>query len=304
MMRRRTPLLLLTLAAGVLAACTTGGPPGGGGTLPPPVDNSAGSLTDPANLPLGDYHVSTTTPGVGSIFVCSTAGGGGGAGVAGPWIHVNGTWDSTTKIAVQGSVAWPTANVTITEAAGRRTIAGNSLPDHTTGIFPIQPSDPAYRYDTNPNSISAHAVSVSLTMSPTVAAQPSCLPMGPIGYALNGVPIYDGLDALSRDAVAHEVQDACDGHPSPGGYHYHSASACMPGVGNATPTLLGYARDGFGIYNSVDEHGVELTNNDLDVCHGRTSPVPWNGSTQSVYHYVATDAYPYAVGCFRGTPGA
>ena len=74
----------------------------------------------------------------------------------------------------------------------------------------------------------------------------------------------------------------------------------MPGVGNATPTLLAYARDGFGIYNSVDEHGVELTNNDLDVCHGRTSPVPWNGSTQSVYHYVATDAYPYAVGCFRG----
>jgi hypothetical protein len=302
MSRSRIVLLMLVAVTATLVACTVGGP-GGGGALPPPVDNSAGSLTDPTHLPLGDYHVSTVVAAPGSIYTCSTASGGGGAAVAGPWIHADGTWDATSKISVQGAVAWPTANVSITESAGRRIISGNSLPDHTTGIFPIQPSDPAYAYDRNPNSIGAHTVSVSLPLSPAASAQPHCLPMGPIGYALNGVPIYNGLDAESRDAKAHEIQDSCDGHPSPSGYHYHSESDCMPGVHAPTPTLIGYALDGFGIYNSAAADGSTLTNDDLDECHGTTSAVPWNGSTQSVYHYVATQAYPYTLGCFRGTPG-
>ena len=131
------------------------------------------------------------------------------------------------------------------------------------------------------------------------------MPGGPIGYALTGVPFFNGLDAQSRDAVADEVQDSCDGHPQQSGmYHYHSASDCIPGVQAHTPTLLGYVLDGFGIYNAYDENGAELTNDDLDECHGRTSPVPWNGSTQSIYHYVATQAYPYVIGCYRGAPGA
>ena len=297
---------LMIAFAGLALACAPVGGPGGGGTLPAPIDNSAGNVADPTNLPLGDYHVSATTPAVGTIYSCSLNVGGGGAAVDGPWIRSNGTWDSTAKIAVQGSVAWPTANVSITESAGRRIISGNALPvGHSTGTFPIAATDPAYQYDHNPNSITTHPVSVSLPLDPAIAANPGCTSGGPIGYATNGVAIFNGFDAGDRDAVAHEVQDGCGGHPEPTGtYHYHSGSDCIPGATNPTSTLIGYALDGFGIYNRFDENGHELSNDDLDVCHGRTSPVLWNGTVQNVYHYVATRAFPYTIGCYRGTPGA
>jgi len=225
---------------------------------------------------------------------------------AGSWIHANGPWDSTLKISVQGSVASPTANVSIIEAAGRRIISGNTLPGHNTGTFPIAASDPAFQFDHNPNSIAARTVSVNLPLDPAVAAQPGCMSPGPTGYATNGVAIFNGFDAGLRDAVAHEIQDTCGGHPEISGtYHYHSGSDCLPGATNPTSsTLIGYALDGFGIYSRYDTNGAELTNNDLDVCHGRTSPVLWNGSIQNVYHYVATRAFPYTISCFRGTLGA
>lgn len=298
---RRSLLVALALVA---VACGPPGPPpgGGGGSLPPPVDNSAGNLSDPTNLPLGDYHVVATGPTVGAVYRCGITGGGGGAFTDGPWIRSNGTWDSTSKLAVQGSVAWPTANVTFTVAGDRRILTGNALPvGATTGVFPIQASDPAYQYDRNPNTIRNQTVSVSLPLNPTVASAGRCVNPGPIGYALNGVAFFDALDGGGRDAVAHEVQDSCQGHPEMTGlYHYHSMSICIPGAGNHTPTLIGYAADGFGIYNSWDADGRELTNADLDACHGTTSAVPWNGSVQSVYHYVATRAFPYTVGCYRG----
>ena len=51
-----------------------------------------------------------------------------------------------------------------------------------------------------------------------------------------------------------------------------------------------------------DDKGKELTNADLDECHGRVSRVVWDGKEASMYHYVLTREYPYTVGCFRGTP--
>ncbi len=122
---------------------------------------------------------------------------------------------------------------------------------------------------------------------------------------MTGVAIFNGFDAGNRDAVAHEIQDSCDGHPQQSGmYHYHSASDCIPGVNDPEPVLIGYALDGFGIYNRFDANGNELTNDDLDECHGTTSEVPWNGSTVSIYHYVATQAFPYTVGCYPRPDGS
>ncbi len=48
--------------------------------------------------------------------------------------------------------------------------------------------------------------------------------------------------------------------------------------------------------------GRILHDDDLDACHGTTSPVMWDGKLVDMYHYVLTPEYPYTIGCFRGTP--
>ncbi len=49
--------------------------------------------------------------------------------------------------------------------------------------------------------------------------------MGQIGYALNGVPVYNDANAQSADAYIAEKDtfDTCNGHADGRGiYHYHS----------------------------------------------------------------------------------
>lgn len=264
------------------------------------------NVLDIRHLPLGDGHISAS-PKRGYVMACRMGPGRrGGARHAGAWIH-DDTWDMTEKPHVEGKVTWPQAQFAIRETnEGRniyRLIVGNGLPVKTpTGTFPISSSDPAYQYDTNPNRIEEHSFMLALPLNPEIAATPSCVPMGPIGIALNGVAIFNALDDGGRDAVAHEVQDLCDGHPQMLGiYHYHGPSPCLPNE-TADNTLIGYALDGFGIYSMYDAHGNELTNVDLDTCHGRVSMVEWNGKRVATYHYVLTREYPYTIGCFKGTP--
>jgi len=258
-------------------------------------------VLDPHALPLGDGKVSSE-PRRGYVYSCMTQFRGGGAEHAGNWIR--GTiWDSTAKIQVQGNVEWPDAVLALANENGVRRINGNGLPfNHTTGIFPVQRSDPAFQIDRNPNQIEAQHFAFSLPLSPVPAQTASCVPMGIIGVALNGVAFFNALDAAGRDAVAHEVQDHCNGHPERRGvYHYHGPSPCLIGA-NGSNTLIGYALDGFGIYSMYDENGKELTNADLDECHGRVSRIVWDGKQVNMYHYVLTREYPYTVGCFRGVP--
>ena len=253
-------------------------------------------------LPLGDGK--TGKVAVGYVDSCQTNfTGAGDAGGATPWIH-GSTWDSTAKPAVQGSVSWPQASYHVSVSGGQRIITTNDLPiGYTTGVFPISPSDPAYAYDRNPNAIQAQSLTYTLPATPTVASAPSCVGMGPIGVLSDGVTLFNALDAAGRDAVAHEVQDSCGGHPEKtGDYHYHEISPCLLRVTTGTSTLVGYALDGFGIYVERDAQGNLLTDADLDACHGRTSVVTWDGKQVSMYHYDATAEYPYTLGCYRGTP--
>jgi YHYH protein len=254
-------------------------------------------------LPLGDGHVSTQ-PETGYVDSCQTTFGGGGAFRDGPWI-TGDTWNPDQKPTVDGEVTWP-SQISISVEGDQRVIRSNDLPSYPTGVYPIQPDDDAFAYDRNPNSIRDHDIVLSLPANPQVADSPSCVPMGMIGFTLSGTAIYNALDGQGRDAAAHEIQDACDGHPQRSGqYHYHSYSACMndtrSGPGGASD-LLGYALDGFGIYGPYDENGKLVTDADLDACHGRTSEVMWNGNPTDIYHYQFTEEYPYTIGCFTGTP--
>lgn len=292
-------LAALIIAAGLLAAATACN------KLEIKNEWVANGSVTASSLPLGDGHLSTTAAAAGSVFSCITPNpNAGGSKVNGPWIH-GSTWDSTAKTKVQGAVSWPSASYSTSVTGNTRTIVTNDLPDHQqTGTFPIAASDPAYVYDRNPNKIAAQATTVTLPVTPTVAATPGCLPLGRIGILANGVYLFDALDGPGRDAVAHEEQDLCDGHPEmTDAYHYHEVPSCLRDVATGQSTLVGWANDGYPIYVERDAAGNLPTNADLDVCHGRTSNVLLDGKTTNTYHYDATLEYPYTIGCFHGTTG-
>lgn len=260
--------------------------------------------TDLTALPLGDTKVTTTGPGkVGWTWAC-TPGNPNAPGAIhdGPWIEGD-TWNLLEKLAVRGDISWKSAAKYAEQStATLRTITTMRVPTvGTTGEFPIAKDDPAYQYDRNPSSITPRTKTVSIPTNPVKAAKTSCLPMGAIGVAVNGVMLYNALDARNMDARAHEMQDSCEGHPNFAEYHYHAGSACVVGSETGSSTLFGYAFDGFGIYVERDKSGNMLTNKSLDACHGRTSKVMWNGKMQKIYHYVVTQEFPYLLGCFAGT---
>ncbi|MCA9347355.1 YHYH protein [Candidatus Saccharibacteria bacterium] len=257
------------------------------------------SSIDPTKIPLGDGKTSNTAK-IGFVMSCQNRFNGGGASKSGDWLGAE-TWDSVNKPHVEGNVKWSDAKISISISGSQRNITTNDFPNnHGTGIFPILRTDPAYQYDTNPNTIKSQNVVVSLPKDPTFSNNPTCVPMGAIGYMTNGVELYNALDDQGRDAAAHEIQDNCDGHPQmQGAYHYHNLSTCLD-QGESNSTLIGYALDGFGIFIEKNSGGELLTNNDLDECHGRTSEISWDGEIVNMYHYVMTTEYPYSIGCFRG----
>jgi hypothetical protein len=262
-------------------------------------------IVNPAAIPLGDGYVSTT-PKVGYVDSCVTHFGGiGGAIADGPWINTKKkTWDSLTKLSVPGSVRWPAAYYHVSTSGSTRVIKFDDLPiDHTTGVFPVTSSDPSYRYDMNPNKIKAQSFDWSLPLHPSAAKQPDCSGGGPVGVLNDGVVLYNALDGEGRDAGAHEVLDACAGHPDPSDtYHHHFVPSCIiDKVPDGTTRLVGYATDGYGIYVVKNAKGQMPGNTSLDACHGTTSKVLWDGKLTRIYHYVATLEYPYVIGCFHGT---
>lgn len=259
---------------------------------------------DLTKLPVGDGKLSQE-PQTGYIWRCGDGGpsSNGGARVEGPWFNGDGTYDLTKKYIVDGDVQWP-SEFDITIEGDQRVFTGNALPNHGTGVYPVASTDDAAQVDPNPNTISAQELSFSVPLNPTLAAEPSCMG-GFVAVLLTGSVVFDGLDAEKRDAVAHEVQDKCQGHPEGNGqYHYHSLTSCLEDdhAEGTHSALMGYALDGFGLYGHYGENGDLLTNEDLDECHGHTHEIMWEGQLVEMYHYHATYEYPYTLGCYRGTP--
>ena len=248
-------------------------------------------------LPLGDGHV-TDHPAVGNVYSCRMTFRGGGARHEGRWFHGD-AWNPDEKPHVAGNILWPAAAYTLTAHGADLLFQGNDLPvKEPTGIFPIAPTDSVYQYDTNPNHIAAQHLDFEIPATPTLADQPECLPMGTIGFTVTGVAFFNALDDAGRDAAAHEIQDKCDGHPQANAeYHYHNASPCIPGWDS--DTLVGWALDGFPILGTRAANGAELSDADLDACHGRRESVTVDGRTYA-YAYHLTREYPYTLGCFRG----
>ncbi len=307
-----SPITVTGLTNGTAYSCTVtatnsaGTGAASGATSVTPAASAPSAAIDPARIPIGDGKLSTTMPRVGFVFSCTNPSSPNPPGKS-PWVSADGlTWDSTAKLAVQGAVTW--ASSFVTQIAGNsRQVDGNGLPSHVTGNFPIAATDPARQYDANPNRIQSVAIAWGLPANPVAAPNPTCTGLGAIGVLLSGARIFNALDADGRDAVAHEVQDSCDGHPQGAGiYHYHNVSRCLQAQDDpaAHSPLVGYIADGFGLYGLRGEGGKPLTNADLDECHGHSHALTINGVQTVQYHYHATKEYPYTVGCYRGTPVA
>ena len=218
---------------------------------------------------------------------------------------------------------------------GTRLLVGNGLPTTPMGNYPVQPDDPAYSYyvglpgGVNPAGTTAatgapeagyaNAAVIGISPYPLEAR----IPLNPVvsgAYSINSLIVgitltgaawhvekandsegnyYNPLNALPNDK--------CYGHPYNQQYHYHSYSwKCFDqGTPGKQSPVYGFALDGFPITGPRGPDGKDLTNADLDMCHGTTSvldiPDGKGGFTRKeTYHYVLNREYPHSVGCFRG----
>ncbi|MDA7502082.1 YHYH protein [Chitinophagales bacterium] len=242
-----------------------------------------------------------------SLWLCGIPSDGAGAADASDWTNSDGTWDYTKKPQVEGEVIWNHHFDISLDNLGNRNITGNNLPNHPTGVFPIQQGSEAWDYDKNPNIISEQIVDYTLPAKPEVASEPNCVFFGPAGFSVTGAAIYHGASTLGTDAAAHEMLDRFGGHTDgTERYHYHFPAQDLQDHihlhEQGHSALMGYMLDGFAIYGPYGENGELLSSADLDECHGHTHSVLWDGQMIDLYHYHWTYDFPYNIGCFKGTP--
>ena len=147
-----------------------------------------------------------------------------------------------------------------------------------------------------------------IPLAPAIAATPTPVLDGPIGVAINGVPIFNPCKqggCQNGDTKARGELDTCNGHAGRGDdYHYHAAPTCMMAAAGKPANYwdthpIGWARDGFAIYGYNNADGSVATRD--DICGGNTSVVV-NGPAGYSYH--VTDTSPYVLSCLRGTPSS
>ncbi len=180
----------------------------------------------------------------------------------------------------------------------------------------------------------------TLPTTPVYSKTVTAANQGPIGFLLDGAALFNPYEAnhatvatsdnfiATVNGVTASFLDSCDGHPGPGGqYHYHGLPACLvtyatggsPAVASVTslsskttsavaevnaasrrPVILGFAFDGYGIYDNIAMNGKTVPVSSLDSCNGIFSPVP--GYPHGVYHYVLENVKGArsSIGCYHG----
>lgn len=179
-----------------------------------------------------------------------------------------------------------------------------------------------------------------LPLTPKYSKSVTTTNQGPIGILLDGAALYNPYEAnhatvatsdnfiATQNGVSASFIDDCDGHPGPGGqYHYHGLPSCLVSYVNGTsptvasvtstagatsagvvedsaltrePLILGFAFDGYGIYDNVAMNGATVPVSSLDACNGIFSPVP--GYPHGIYHYVLENVKGArsSIGCYHG----
>ncbi len=236
--------------------------------------------------------------------------------------------------------------VKITEKDGFRFFESNGMPDHKHGEFPNRG---------NPNTISVQRYQFRVPLKPKMADKPIDAGGVLFGIALNGIPFDPGTAELWRndpewryDALSGKINlglDESNAHVQPNGaYHYHGLPlALILKLGKADQiTLVGYAADGFPIYNQVGHADAKdaqsplaklrssyqlkkgqrpdgdegpggeydgTFNQDFEYVAGSGDLDECNGRfsatpefSDGIYHYVITEQFPFISRRFKGTP--
>ena len=202
---------------------------------------------------------------------------------------------AVTQGTENGATMYPELSVSTDDEEVIR-IRANHVPPHETASSYTQPITTYIG-----NTVSTYTI----PRNPAIATQTTCLPTGVLGVAVNGVSIFSAYSRPCTDAVEDEAIgfDQCQGHPQEQGqYHYHYKADCLKDKeGNEVckekkQLLFGVLLDGFPVYNKYTQNGTEITNDQLDECHG------YDAGDGLGYRYIVNDEFPYIVGCFKGTP--
>jgi hypothetical protein len=275
----------------------------------------------------------------------SDAGDGGAMDLCG---YSYSGFNSSPSVNKTSEVAW-------TCTATQRKVTGNGIPDHTVGTFPNANC---------PNTIKALTVSASMPLHPASVGTASRLQ--PSGYAMNGVKFDPGtagtctsnsgnvtcsligntgswnIEALGQSSFNFGV-DENNAHVQPtGDYHYHGMPNGVIAKLNKgmTPTLVGFALDGFPVYArygystpmdassavkvikgsyqlkttadsgrpSTTTYPMGAFSEDYEYVAGSGDLDECNGRMDvtpeypgGTYHYYITDTYPFIQRCVMGT---
>ena len=251
-----------------------------------------------------------------AALISACGGGSGGTATVATTATAATTTTTTTTIT-------PTPTPAATPASTPCGYVTDSLKASTTGVATAT-CDSSYAYVAS-NGLATHATMNGITatnlqvpvaqnffginawkipLAPALASATTSAVDGPIGIAINGVPIFNPCKqggCQNGDTKVLGELDVCNGHAGRADdYHYHAAPSCLmagqaPSYWDTHP--VGWALDGFAIFGYNNADGTTATRD--GVCGGNTSAVS-NGP--SGYSYHVTDASPYVLSCFRGTP--
>ena len=257
---------------------------------------------DCTKLRLGDDYLSTTKPASGYLYSCRGKNPNAPGSIESKitWINfADKTWNLLNKLWLPSGAFKPQDGAyTETDFSDLRQITTNNLPtDNKIGDWPMTNYLELTSIDRNPGVPAPGNFEFTFPTHPLIAPSPTCVPLGAIGVAKNGVVIYNAADGRGEDAVAREIIDMFGGHPARSEYHYHFIPERLDSTYLSTghSDIVGFINDGFPIYGYKGNGGFEMSNDDLDRCHG-------HNHGELGYHYHATIEYPYTVGCYMGLP--
>lgn len=189
------------------------------------------------------------------------------------------------------------------------TISSTGLPDQKTPYWgrghEMYEEFPGRNHGNRNKTMTSFNYKMTIPIYPNESKFKEETSLGPVGMALNGVPIYndyEGGGVLQENAWS--TFDASGGHPGPReDYHYHSEVAHLTVNDD---NLIGFLRDGFPVYGRKDMDGSYP--NDLDENGGHTGTT--SDFSESIYHYhISNEAYStsglYVIksGAYHGTKG-